>query len=66
MPKSTRHQMKRELKRAIGNLEWAVRHMDAVYSTYESDHPQYAESAAAIIATLILAMDSIAALEREI
>lgn len=66
MPKSTRHQMKRELERAIGNIEWAIKHLDKVHTTYETRHPRYAESTAAIITTLILAMDAISALEREL
>lgn len=39
---TTRGIMKQELKRSIGNIEWAINHLARVIITYKDEHPEVA------------------------
>jgi len=43
MPKSTREIAHRELKRAIGNIEWADTHLLRIADVYVDAHPEIAK-----------------------
>ena len=57
MPRNTRDWSKREIDRAINNLDWSGKHLNAMEETYREQHPEIANQ-------LMDAMNAIAAIMR--
>jgi hypothetical protein len=45
----------REIDRARGNLDWAVKHIDRIYRIYEEPHPEIAQLLEMAIKAIIVA-----------
>lgn len=59
---STRGLMKQELRRALGNIEWAINHIARVTQTYLEVHPEIAYP----LIEVLEALDKIAEAVKEI
>ena len=59
MPKSTRDWAQRELRAAVGNIEWALDKLAKVVHTYHADHPEVSEPLAEVGVALEALSDAI-------
>lgn len=60
MPANERQTYKREIERAVGNLDKALRHIAPLEQLYRPDHADIADTLAAIGAALIAAQEALA------
>lgn len=66
MPKNTRQHYKREIERAIGNIEWAIKHLSQVNEAYKEHHDHISNGAEMIMITLAHTQDACDKLNKEI
>ena len=66
MPKRNRMTYKRELDRAIGNIEWAIKHLYNVGDKYAEFHPEIALQTKLMSDALITIGEAISSLNKTI
>jgi hypothetical protein len=58
--------MRQEMRRAIGNLEWALEHLARVIITYKDEHPEIAAPLVDAAQTLEIVISTVQAVEENV